>query len=200
MNQKVLKYFSLGLTLIIPATMWSRDENPLANVVILIIRHAEKPESGDGLTAAGERRAAAYVRYFADYKIDERPLHLTALFAARDSKKSRRPRLTIEPLSKATHLPIDGRFSDKESGEIAKELKSHPHGNRIIISWRHGGIPALLNALGVNPKQYVPEGKWPDSVFDRVIELHFDRQGHFDQTHSKLIYEHLMPGDESKRQ
>ena len=197
---KVLKYPLVLLLLAMASALQAGSDAPLANAVVLIIRHGEKPDSGEGLNSDGERRAKAYVRYFADYRINGRELHLSHLFAARDSKKSVRPRLTLEPLSKAIRQPIDLRFSDKDPEAIVKELKSRSFGNHILICWRHGEIPALLNALGVNPKQYVPEGKWPDSVFDRVIELHFDGQGHFDQNHSKLIYEHLMPGDESKRQ
>lgn len=199
MNSKVLKYLAVGALPLIPFVTPAREENPLSNTVILIIRHAEKPDEGAGLNLAGEKRAAAYPRYFAGYKVNGQPLHLTHLFAARDSKKSQRPRLTIEPLAKAIHQSIDVRFSDKDSSDIAKELKTHSHGNRILISWRHGEIPALLQSLGINPKPFVPEEKWPDTVFDRVIELHFDHKGKFDPYHSKLVYEHLMPRDESKK-
>ena len=60
-----------------------------------------------------------------------------------------------------------------------------------MISWRHGEIPALLTALGVDAIKFVPEGHWPDTFFDRVIELQFDAQGNLDATKSKTIKEKL---------
>lgn len=54
----------------------------------------------------------------------------------------------------------------------------YAHGNHILIAWRHNQIPDLLTALGANPAQLLPDGVWPNSVFDWVIYLHYDAQGH----------------------
>lgn len=172
------------------------EDSLLKNEVILIIRHAEKPEVGDGLTETGEKRAKAYVDYFKKYKVDGQPLHLDHIFAATDSKKSHRPRLTVEPLATALDQKIDTRFTDKDPAAIAKDLTTHRYGHEILISWRHGEIPALIEALGGDPKGLIPEGKWPDMVYDRVIELHFDANGKFEVKQSKMVKEHLLPGDE----
>ncbi|HEY3781845.1 MAG TPA: hypothetical protein VGL56_12230 [Fimbriimonadaceae bacterium] len=168
----------------------------LSNTVVLIIRHAEKPDSGDGLTEAGERRAAAYVQYFKSYQLNGEPLRLTHIFAAHDSKASHRPRLTIEPLAMSLHQNLDLRFTDKDPDALVQDLKSENLGNEILICWRHGKIPALLSALGVDPSKFVPEGRWPEGIYDRVIELHFDSQGQINQQSSRLVKEHLFSGDE----
>ena len=173
-----------------------RQDSPLKNEVILIIRHSEKPDTGDGLTEAGEKRAIAYVDFFKSYKVDDKPLHLDYIFAAKDSKKSHRPRLTVEPLAEALKMKLDLRFTDKDPAAMAKELMTHRYGHEILLSWRHGEIPALIEALGGDPKGLIPEGKWPDMVFDRVIELHFDANGKFEVKQSKMVKEHLLPGDE----
>ena len=169
---------------------------PLANARLYLVRHAEKPEDGSGLTAAGTARAAAYVGYFRRDPLDGSTLRLTHLFAATDSKKSVRPRLTLEPLAKATHGTLDQRFTDKDPAAFVVDLRSHDYGNRILVAWRHGQIPALLTALGADPARFVPEGKWPDGVYDRVVELWFDARGNLDLAHSRTVAERLMPGDE----
>jgi hypothetical protein len=154
----------------------------LKNTVILIIRHAEKPDDGYGLSADGEARANAYVNYFKNFTIDGQPLKLDHLFAAADSKASHRPRLTIEPTSKALGLAIDSRFKDKNFQELADEIRSKPHGNAILIAWHHEKIPTLMCALGADPNQVIPNAKWPDDVFGWLIQLRYDSGGHLIET------------------
>ena len=168
----------------------------LKNAVILVIRHAEIPDNGCGLSASGEARAMAYVNYFKIFKIDGRPLKLDRLFAAADSKESHRPRLTIEPTGKALGLDINCRFKAGDFQGLADEIKSQPHGHAMLIAWHHGKIPSLLRALGAHPDQIIPNSKWPDDVFGWLIQLRYDSDGHLMET--KRINEQLMPDDSNE--
>jgi len=150
----------------------------LSNAVILIIRHAEKPAAGDQLSAAGQARAQAYVNFFKNFTLAGQPLKLDYLFAAADSKVSQRARLTIEPTSKMLGLAIDSEFEDAQFQKLADELRAKPHGKNILICWHHGEIPQLVKALGADPGRLFPKGKWPDEVFNWVVELRYDSNGH----------------------
>ena len=163
--------------------------------VVLIIRHAEKPDTGPGLSPSGQQRAEAYKHYFRKFTVDSKRLRIDAIFAAKDSKQSQRPRLTVEPFAKAAKLRIDTRFSSNRSAELAAALRATQQGKRILISWRHGDIPDLLRALGAKPESLLPRGKWPDPVFDWVILLSYDQDGRLIPAGTKRINEHLMPGD-----
>jgi hypothetical protein len=165
----------------------------LKNAVILIIRHAEKSDFGNGLSADGETRAKTYAGYFKNFTIDGQPLKPDYLFAAADSKESHRPRLTIEPTGKALGLAIDSRFKDKNFQELADEIQSQPHGKVILIAWHHEKIPALLRALGADPNQVIPGAKWPEDVFGWLIQLRYDQNGQLIE--AKRINEKLMPDD-----
>jgi hypothetical protein len=165
----------------------------LKDAVVLIIRHAEKPESGQELTPAGTQHAEAYVRYFRDFQVEGKPLKLDSLFAAADSKNSHRPRLTLEPLSRALKLPLDSNFKDKQPELLADELKSKPHGQEILICWHHGKIPDLIRALGADPGALLPGGKWPDAEFGWVIELRYDNEGKLRPDQCRRIKENLQP-------
>ena len=180
-----------------PATNTSalNHANVLSNAVILIIRHAEKPEIGTELTPAGVQRADAYTNYFRSLLVDAKPLHLDCLIATADSNNSHRPRLTLEPLSKSLGLPLDTRYKNKESAQLAAELQARPHGRQILICWHHEQIPVLIQALGADPDKLLPGGKWPDAVFSWVIQLHYDQDGRLMPGESKRITESLMPGD-----
>jgi hypothetical protein len=181
------------LLLLAAARVFAQDSPGLSDTVVLIIRHAEKPGSGDSLTSAGEERAKAYVHYFQSYTIDSKPITVDYLFAAADSKGSKRPRLTLTPLSQAAGLTIDQRFTNKQFQELANELRAKPHGRHMVICWHHGEIPALLEALGAKPEKLLPKGKWPEDVFGWVIQLRYDGKGQLAE--AKRIKEDLMPDD-----
>lgn len=149
----------------------------LKNATILVIRHAEKPDKGKELSPAGKKRAEAYVDYFKNYRLNDQPLKLDAMFAAADTNGSHRPRQTIEPTAKSLSIKIDSSFQDMHYAKLAEELRKNPHGSQILICWHHGEIPKLLADLGADTKRVIPKGGWPDSVFNWVIQLDYDSEG-----------------------
>ncbi len=160
----------------------------LANSTVLVIRHAEKaPDSGSSLTPLGFARAEKYARYFHPFEINGKAILIDALYAGSDSTESIRPRLTLEPLSRATGLPLNTQFSTNEPEQLARALSEKPHGEHVLIAWRHKKIPSLLKALGADTAALLPEGLWPDSVYNWVILLHFGATGHVDE--QELIHE-----------
>jgi len=178
-------------TLTLPADSQSGPKD----AVVLIIRHGEKPDTGRDLSPAGQQRAEAYIHYFQEFTVDSKPLRPDVIFAAKDSKESERPRLTVEPFAKAAKLRIDARFSSNQSPELAAALRATEQGKRILISWHHTDIPDLLRALGAKPKSLLPGGKWPDAVFGWVILLSYDQDGRLIPASTRRINEHLMPDD-----
>jgi len=164
------------------------------NATVLIIRHAEDADNGDGISPLGQQRAEAYKNYFLKFTVDSKRREPEAIFAAKDSKKSHRPRLTMEPFAKAANLKIDTRFGNEQSPDLAADLRANQQGKVILICWRHPYIPALLSALGANPETFLPNGKWPGAVFDWIILLSFDTEGYLILSSSTWRKEHLVPG------
>lgn len=163
-------------------------------VTILIIRHAEKPVSGNGLSPLGQERAEKYAEFFKAYSIGAHAVHLDALFSAKDSDASSRPRLTLEPLAKSLSLSLNTDFKTKGFENLFRKLKGREFmGKTILICWRHGEIPDMLTALSADPSVLLPEGKWPDDVFGWIVELHLDGTGSLKSV--KVFNEKLMPGD-----
>lgn len=164
-------------------------QNYLADNTVLIVRHAEKPENGTGLTPMGEARAQLYAKYFEPFEEQGLSIPVDCLYAGADSKNSARPRLTLEPLSKATGMPLHLKVGTKDSETLVLQLKTEAHGRYPLIAWRHGEIPALLTAFGGSPEKILPNGKWPDDVFDWVIVLTMGPNGQF--LSARLIQEQL---------
>jgi hypothetical protein len=176
-------------------TLAANAQDGPKDAVVLIIRHAEDAGSGDGISPLGEQRAEAYKDYFLKFTVDSKPREPQVVFATKDSKKSHRPRLTVEPFAKAADLKIDTRFGNDQSADLAADLRANQQGKVILICWRHPYAPALLRALGANPETFLPNGKWPGSVYDWVILLSFDQDGRLIPSSSRRINEHLLPGD-----
>ena len=176
-------------------TLAARAQDGPKDAVVLIIRHAEDGGTGRDLAPRGHERAEAYKNYFLNLTADSKRLEPNVVLAAKDSKQSHRPRLTVEPFAKAAKLPIDTRFGNNQSIELAAVLRANHQGKVILICWRHGNIPALLRALGAKPEDLLPRGKWPNSVYDWVILLSYDHDGRLIPASTRRISEHLMPGD-----
>lgn len=184
-----LIFFAFALTVVAHAQDGPKD------AIVLIIRHAEDGASGPGLTPSGQERAQAYKDYFLKFTVDSKELRPNAVFAAEDSKKSHRPRLTVEPFAKAEKLRIDTRFGNNQSVELAAELRATKQGKVILICWRHPYVPDLLRALGAKPESFLPNGKWPGSVYGWVILLSYDQQGRLVPASSRRINERLLRAD-----
>jgi hypothetical protein len=164
--------------------MFRRTTSIAMPAQILLFRHAEKPESADDWTLSlkGQIRAAALAMYLPD--VFGRPSHLVA---AKRSKDSDRPRLTLQPLSDALHLPIDLRFEHDQFKDLAHELLTDPryHGARIALCWHHGEIPALARELQARD---APDD-WHDDTFDRIWQIDYGvDQPKLTKVHQKLLY------------
>jgi hypothetical protein len=170
----------------------AKTTSQLKNATVLIIRHAEKPESGKHLSPAGVRRAQAYVGFFKSFTLNSHLVKVDHLFAAQESKNSDRPRETLLPLSNALHLKIHSTFDLSKSQELADKVRRSYSGETVLICWHHGAIPDLLKAFGANPKALLPGGEWPDDVFGWLIVLRYDQNG---KASANVSNEGITPDD-----
>lgn len=171
------------------------------NTNILLIRHAEKPDAGTGLSETGQERAQAYAVYFQQHSINGNPVKLSYLFCAADSDSSHRPRLTIEPLAKATGLDINDKHPDKDYAKLAQDILQHSKYDNtdLLICWHHEEILALAAALGVNPAVLPPASNWPVSwpgrAFGWLLQICFDGIGNIAASQTLCTSQQLMYGD-----
>ncbi len=157
-----------------------------ANATIYLIRHAEKPDSGKGLSPAGEARAKAYVQYFQNMTDPAgKPIHWDYLFASEDSDNSHRPKLTIKPLADAIQKSIDTEYADNHYADLVNHIKEHAKDRyanaNLLICWHHGEILDLATALGASPADLPPASewpkKWPGEVFGWLLKIYYKEDG-----------------------
>ncbi|NBF01066.1 flagellar basal body-associated protein FliL [Pseudomonas sp. Fl5BN2] len=185
---------ALMIALQAPAHEGPKDAG-LRNATVLIIRHAEKPDQGDGLSPRGQQRAEAYAQYFDPLQLNGQNLVPQRLIATRDSEDSARPRLTLVPLSQRLHLPIEQPYDNRDVDKLVRSLAKNNQAPVILIAWHHGQIYNLIEAFGGDAKTLTGQKSWSESVYDWLIVLRFDDQGRLVESHSQKVQEHLLPGD-----
>lgn len=172
-----------------------RKTRGLRDVTVLIVRHAEKPTQGSGLSPRGEQRAQAYASYFDPLQLEGASLVPQRLIATSDSNASVRPRLTLTPLATKLGLPIEQTWKDDQVDKLVKSLGKKNQAPVVLIAWHHGHIDKLIDAFRGDSAALQGQKKWPADVYNWLVVLHFDDRGRLDSNASQLIHEHLLPGD-----
>jgi hypothetical protein len=149
---------------------------------IVIIRHAEKPKKASpDLSVKGRMRALGLSKTLPKFVKPD------FVFACKDSEASDRPYETILPTAKKLKKKIDMKFKDKDIKELVKELEGKKYdGKTILICWHHGMMPKLIEKLGLTS----PYKKWPENLFDRIINIEGGELENLPQ--------HLLYGDTEK--
>jgi len=171
-----------------------RHTRALPNLVI-IIRHAEKPDDDDDIHLApqGYTRAGALSVWFDSTRNSGAFPKIDFIFAADKSRHSNRSFETVEPLASWLGLEINHAFEQDQTDDVASEIFSKSDYDRsvVLICWHHGHIPELATALGATD---LPRPEWPDDVFDRIWTIEYGDQG---QAIVREVPQHLLFGDSS---
>jgi hypothetical protein len=125
---------------------------------ILIIRHAEKPDTGSGLSPQGKARADALPQLFMKSATRPKPFPTPDfIIAAETSEESSRPLDTVTPLANKLGLTPKADIKNKHYKKLAEELKKPKYaGKTVLICWHHGEMPDLVNAI-LDTKCCIPD-------------------------------------------
>lgn len=149
--------------------------------VIMLIRHAEKPDSGnagveldgsqddESLIVQGWQRAGALTVLFDPARGSLQSPDLTVpqfLFAAKydPTKHSKRPYETLQPLSLKLNLAINDDYKKDDYATMLTAAMACD--GAVLIAWQHDDIPAMGQII-LGDGGTVPQ-KWPGDRFDLV--------------------------------
>jgi hypothetical protein len=153
----------------------------MAASMIMVVRHAEKPEGTlqgvqldgspdpDSLIVQGWQRAGALAVLFDPSRGNLQSSLLAVpqfLFAAKfdPTKHSKRPFETLQPLSEKLNLTINDSVKKDDYTAMVDEAVAST--GVVLIAWQHQDIPAIGNAILGNDTT-VPQ-TWPGDRFDIV--------------------------------
>jgi hypothetical protein len=150
----------------------------LTGSTVLLVRHAEKPDKGRGLSPMGQARADGYASYFPNLPVaGQRYAHL---FAAADSINSQRPSLTLTPLAHELKMHVETPYTDDQYVEFATTLLGTGDytNQNIVVCWHHGEIldlaGLLLRGYTPPPQANWPQKPWPGDVFGWLLWISYD--------------------------
>ena len=142
---------------------------------VILIRHAEKPETGNDLTLRGRERAVALAPYFLETPELLEFKTPVAIYAQRpkNATSSIRSIETVRPLANALHLKINDSFVRDDFQQMVEEIRHKPEyeGHTVLICWEHKVIPEIAAKLGA---ENAPKS-WPDATYDRTWIVKFQR-------------------------
>ncbi len=134
---------------------------------VVIIRHGEKPDSGDNLSCAGLNRALALpavldtVTGVPDY---------TYVPTISTGKKTSSVRMfqTVTPFAVQKNLTINSEYKETDTVKVAKKVMEKK--GMVLMVWEHGNIPGLARNLGVKGNL-----TWNGADFDSIWIIDFKK-------------------------
>jgi hypothetical protein len=183
----------------------------MASLTILIIRHAEKPDTGwpgPGLNANGVpddkslvirgwQRAGAWAALFAAAGKNSDYPQPSLIYAANPDavtgdEPSQRPFQTVTPLASRLGLVPDTTHALGQENQLADTVVKQA--SVVLIAWEHH---AIINALvpAIIGGQSIPgiPAKWSGERFDVVFRL--DRQSSSEPWSFRQLFPCLLSGD-----
>jgi hypothetical protein len=151
--------------------------SPLSVLKIVIIRHGEKPEIGDNLSAQGLQRALQLPTVlYAKFGV---PDHIYVPSLGMDVATSHsRMFQTVTPFAIQYNLRINSKFDEKDAAGLAAHVLEKT-GTALMV-WEHHMINPIVSSLGVADAPL-----WGDTDFDSIWIITFTPMGTPILTHDR---------------
>lgn len=154
--------FNLAL---LPGFLFAQSLPDSVQLRVVIIRHGEKPVSGDNLSCQGLNRSLAL------------PPVLDSLFGVPGhtyvptiqtgkSTSSVRMFQTITPFAVRYNLKVNSNYAETDTAKVAADVSKKT--GTVLMVWEHHNIPGIARNLGVKG---VPD--WKGSDFDSIWIIQF---------------------------
>jgi len=130
---------------------------------VYLIRHGEKPDDGDGLSAEGVERSQCLRNVFAS----STPYDIQYIMAQtpQSDGSQQRPYDTILPLSQDLGITPDISCQRDDQDCVADVVSNYDGSGNILICWEHDALTDIVHALGASKKN---SPDYPDDSFNII--------------------------------
>lgn len=136
---------------------------------VVIIRHGEKPDSGDNLSCQGQYRALKLADVLTKQIGKPDFTYVPTIGTGKSKTTSVRMFQTVTPFAIKHNLIVNSAYKETKVTAAAADVLSRR--GLVLMVWEHGNIPPLAKALGV-PSSQVP-AKWKGQDFDSIWTIVF---------------------------
>lgn len=115
---------------------------------VYLIRHGEKPPTGNGLSTLGLERSQCLPNIFTS--ANGYNMGLIMAQQPQSNGHQQRPYDTVEPLASSLNLTIDAHCQRDDIDCVADQIKSFAEGSEkdILICWEHKRLKQISEVLG----------------------------------------------------
>lgn len=138
---------------------------PDKSLKVVIIRHGEKPETGDNLSCQGENRALQLPAVL-HKKFNKPDYTYVPSLGLSESTKHARMLQTVTPFAIKYNLTVNSQFDEKDYSKVAADVQKKT--GTVLLVWEHSAIPHLAKKMGV---KNLPV--WQDNDFDSIWIITF---------------------------
>lgn len=143
-----------------------RAATPHNSLIVVIIRHGEKPLNNRNLSCEGQNRALKLPAVLNTRFPKIERTFVPALGLGKSTSHARMFQ-TVTPFAIKNKLPINSEFGGKDHEGIAKHILSKSGTNLLV--WKHSKIQNIAQDLGVkNPPA------WNSTDFDSIWVISFE--------------------------
>ena len=157
---KIISTLFCVLVFLVSTNSFAQSKNAGVKLKVVIIRHGEKPSTGDNLCPKGLDRANLLPAVLD--KVISVPDY-TYIPQVNTGKTTRSIRMleTITPFAVAHNLTLNSNFKNEDVKKAAADVLQKK--GVVLMVWEHSNIPDLAKALGVTGKL-----KWKDDDYDSI--------------------------------
>ncbi|MBS1511901.1 MAG: histidine phosphatase family protein [Bacteroidetes bacterium] len=160
---------------------------------VVIIRHGEKPDSGNNLSCQGLNRALALPGVLDT--VTGKP-NYTYVPTMKTGKKTSSVRMfqTVTPFAVQQNLMINSNYKETDSTGAANDVLKKK--GVVLMVWEHGNIPPLARALvGKSHQNVLPQTPWGKYDFGSIwiIQFRMTKKGNLTFSSFDIEQENLNP-------
>jgi hypothetical protein len=160
MTHRITLFVLAGIVASILSLPSIANPTPDNNLKVVIIRHGEKPETGDNLSCQGENRALKLPEVL-HQKFNKPDYTYVPSLSLGDSTSYARMFQTVSPFAIKYDLTVNSQFDEKDGKNLADDVLKKT--GTVLLVWEHSAIPLIVKKLGVeNPPD------WKGSDFDSI--------------------------------